>query len=843
MQFFWFRLMMVSATICVLHPAAAQTVDSSAALHAVHGQVMDARNGKPMRGVLIMLQGTRFMDETGRDGRYRIDSVPPGAYDLVSYLSGFRTDARRIEVRDGDLHIDLKKDGLAYQLREVEVEGKRENDFALTRLKAVEGTSIYEGKKTEVVQLDRTTANKATNNARQVMARVSGLNVWESDYGGVQLNIGGRGLSPKRTSNFNTRQNGYDIAADALGYPESYYTPPMEALERIEVVRGAASLQYGTQFGGMINFVLDDHHDSLFSVHSQQTAGAYGLFNSFNSLSGTVRNGQGRKNASYYGFYQHKTSAGWRPNSGFDLNTAHADLHLFPTERLTFDLELTYYDYLAQQPGGLTYEQFREDPEFSNRQRNYFKVNWNIGAIQADYKLSDVTSVNVRTFGLLATRQSLGYRERLPFRDDPGSPDFQENPDPTNARLQRDLIKSFFNNWGTEARYVTRYPLLGNPSALLVGGRYYQGFTEQKQGVGSVFSDADFSFVNEVPLRSDYDFPSRNYALFAENVFSITPKVSVTPGVRVEWIRTEANGLFSNLRDVGRNWLVLGESKANRQRYRNFGLFGIGLSYKHAPRTELYANFSQNYRAINFNDIQIVSETFRVDSNIQDESGYTADAGLRGMFGDWLSYDASVFYINYNDRISVIQETDTTRLQVPIAIRYRTNLEQAHLYGFEGLAQANVSRLMGWEDSLSRLSVFANLALTQGVYDAPGIKAIDGNEVEHVPPINLKWGVDYQIRNLKMALQYTFVDQQFNDATNAGVDDVQSGVVGAIPAYEVVDFSATYQWKWLRLEGGINNLLDANYFTFRAKGYPGPGIIPSPPRTYYVSIGARWARW
>ena len=115
--------------------------------------------------------------------------------------------------------------------------------MGLTKLRAVEGMAIYEGKKSEVVQLDAITANVATNNARQVFARVAGLNIWESDGAGLQLGIGGRGLSPNRTSNFNTRQNGYDMSADALGYPESYYTPPTEALSRIEVVRGAASLQ------------------------------------------------------------------------------------------------------------------------------------------------------------------------------------------------------------------------------------------------------------------------------------------------------------------------------------------------------------------------------------------------------------------------------------------------------------------------------------------------------------------------------------------------------------------------------------------------------------------------
>jgi Fe(3+) dicitrate transport protein len=69
----------------------------------------------------------------------------------------------------------------------------------------------------------------------------------ESSDGGLQLSIGGRGLDPNRTSNFNTRQNGYDISADVLGYPESYYATPTEALEETKLF--AVRLCNGTQFG------------------------------------------------------------------------------------------------------------------------------------------------------------------------------------------------------------------------------------------------------------------------------------------------------------------------------------------------------------------------------------------------------------------------------------------------------------------------------------------------------------------------------------------------------------------------------------------------------------------
>ena len=130
--------------------------------------------------------------------------------------------------------------------------------FQLSRLKDIEGTSIFAGKKSEVISMDLSMASLASNNSRQIYSQIAGLNIYQNDDAGLQLNIGGRGLDPNRTANFNTRQNGYDISADALGYPESYYTPPAEALEEIQIVRGAASLQYGTQFGGLVNFILKD---------------------------------------------------------------------------------------------------------------------------------------------------------------------------------------------------------------------------------------------------------------------------------------------------------------------------------------------------------------------------------------------------------------------------------------------------------------------------------------------------------------------------------------------------------------------------------------------------------
>jgi len=90
-------------------------------------------------------------------------------------------------------------------------------------------------------------------------------------------------------------------------------------------------------------------------------------------------------------------------------------------------------------------------------------------------------------------------------------------------------------------------------------------------------------------------------------------------------------------------------------------------------------------------------------------------------------------------------------------------------------------------------------------------------------------------KNLLSSIQFTYLSNQFTDASNATTGSI-SGVIGEIPAYNVLDVSLSYKYKNFKLETGINNVLDAHYFTRRATGYPGPGIIPSPSRNWYATL-------
>ncbi len=787
---------------------------------SISGQVIDKALGEPIIGATLFIPTLEKGTVVDKNGNFKLENLAPGSYSINLSSLGYVDVTYTFEIIDQSLTLDFFMTANITDLTTINITDKRGMAPGIQRLRQVENNAIYASKKNELIQLARLTVNKATNNSRQVYAKVSGLNIWESDGAGIQLGIGGRGLSPSRNANFNTRQNGYDISADALGYPESYYTPPVQAIERIEVVRGAASLQFGTQFGGMLNFKFKEGpSDKKLGVETMQTIGSFGLFSSFNSVGGTA------EKVKYYGFYQYKRSDGWRPNSGLEQHTAYLSANIQVSEKFSIRPEYTHTQYLAQQPGGLTDAQFEIDPRQSNRTRNWFAVDWNLFALKLQLKATEKLRINSQFFGLIGGRDAIGNLSNIT------QVDFLEN---------RDFLSDDFKNWGNETRLIWQYSTFEQPSTLLVGGRYYQGLTLRLQGEGDATDQPNFSYLNPENLEgSDFDLPSKNISLFAENVFNFSEKWSVTPGFRYEWIRTEANGYFTQItKDLAGNIISQERFDEDKSNQRQFIFFGIGSSFKLNDRTEFYTNFSQNYRAINFNDIRVNVGSLVVDENLKDEKGFNFDLGARGKIGKYFDYDLSGFYLSYKDRIGAILKSVPNPVfndETNKIIRFRTNVADANILGFESLLEWQVYDFFRPESKDFDLSIFTNLSFTNAIYQNSQEPGIEGNDVELVPPFIFKTGLNLRWKKLKAAYQYSYTAEHFSDATNAIFSPI--AIEGLIPAYSVMDFSLSYEWKSFRLETGINNLSDQAYFTRRATGYPGPGILPSNGRSFYLGVG------
>ena len=176
---------------------------------------------------------------------------------------------------------DAAKSQATTTLKEVVVTARKERQ---TTLPDVQGAKVYAGKKTSVVDLGEAPP-VVNSNYRQALQKTPGLVLSEETT--PLFSLGYRGLNPDRAQFMQVLKDGVPIQADLFGYPEAYYTPPLEVVDNIEFVRGGSSLMYGPEPGGAINFVTKDPYEGPFSFLAQNSIGSHSFYSHMTALSGT----------------------------------------------------------------------------------------------------------------------------------------------------------------------------------------------------------------------------------------------------------------------------------------------------------------------------------------------------------------------------------------------------------------------------------------------------------------------------------------------------------------------------------------------------------------------------
>jgi len=362
---------------------------------------------------------------------------------------------------------------------------------------------------------------------------------------------------------------------------------------------------------------------------------------------------------------------------------------------------------------------------------------------------------------------------------------------------------------------------------VLVGFRAYKGNTHRRQGNGTNGSDAYYHFLNPGRLEnSDFMFPNYNAALFAENIFRISSKLSIVPGARLEYINTQSIGYYRS------DGLFIQDNKQNT---RSFPLFGIGASYYATNHTEVYANISHAYRAINFNDLKVVNPNQLVNQNLRDATGYNIDLGYRGNYNSFINFDVSLYFMAYNNRIGNInfRTIDTLTFQIK-DYQYRTNVADSRSYGFESFAELDIWKAIK-PSTTNSLSVYCSMAYINAYYTNTNDPFIKDKKVELAPNWIARFGLNFKYKCFSSSMRYAYTTEQYSDAQNTVVSS--NPINGLVPAYGVMDWSNEVKYKQFNIGFGVNNLLDEKYFTRRASSYPGPGILPSSPRSAYITLG------
>lgn len=690
-------------------------------------------------------------------------------------------------------------------IREISIKARLET---IQRLSEIQGAYLWAGKKNEVIQLQNIDANIAEKTPRQIFAKVPGVFVYDMDGAGNQTNISTRGLDPHRGWEFNIRADGIITNSDIYGYPASHFSLPMEAIGRIELIRGTGALQYGAQFGGMLNYAIKDPDTTKsIGLETVNSIGSYGLFSTFNAIGGKIGKLQ------YYAYYSKRVSKGYRQNSESDFDGQGAVLKYMPSTKLALKAELLRSNYLYRLPGPLTDAMFAANPRQATRSRNYFNPEIYVPSFTVDWKIADRMFLNWKVSAVLGERRSVMFDRLANVRDSINSTTLEYNP------RQVDIDR--FNSYTTELRLLQEYDLMGQTAVLVAGIQYFNNDLHRTQlGQGTTGANFDLTITPQGWVR-DMHFKTQNIALFIENKFRVTSRFSVSPGLRFESGTSNFSGTIS----------YYDPNELPHKIEHRFPLFGINAGYNFKRKHNLYAGWSQAYRPVIFKDIVPGSIFERSDKNLKDAFGYNLELGWRGESGNF-KWDVSAFRLQYNNRLGSISLEEDSVFYI-----LRTNIGHSTTQGIEIFGE------YGFEPAENlRFNVFTSTSWFHARYHDASIRVgnqnrdIGGNRVESVPDWISRNGLNLKYKQLSVSLLYSYTAETFADPLNT-VEPSANGAVGLVPSYGLLDLNATFRvFPNIILRLNANNLTDKQYFTKRPAFYPGPGVWPSDGRSLQFSI-------
>jgi Fe(3+) dicitrate transport protein len=658
------------------------------------------------------------------------------------------------------------------------------------------GERIFAGKRTSVIDLDAFPRVQA-NNYRQALALTPGLLFSEETTPLVSLGYRGIG-EPHRSQFLQVLQDGVPIHADPFGYPEAYFTPPLDVVDRAEFIRGGGSLMYGPQPAGALNYVTHQpRRDREFSGRSQHVLGSDGLYSTYNAVDGTV----GR--LGYLAYFNHRQADGFRAaNSDYQLDGGHFKLVLDADRDSRWTLALDAYEENHGEPGGLGFgtgpndANYFADRDQASRLNDRFALRRYVPSLEYQLTANDRTSLSVKTWG--------GYYERYSRRQRGGG--FGTRPNGANAN-SNDIERQEFYSFGLEPRIRHDWEAWNAGHTLAAGFQFYR-LDSPRTDVRGATATATTGVLQRDAQREVY-----YGSLFVENRF-VFGRLSVTPGFRLENV---AQDLAVRNFDASTGAFVNDRAK---DKLDTEPLFGLGAAYDLQPKVQLYGNVSQGYRTTVFTESLIPTPAATLDQDLDPLKSWSYEVGFRGNPEPWLTWDTSLFLVDLDNKFGgTVVAGGVTSLR---------NVGRTVNRGWDAAVQFDlVGALDNWRgtenaSSFGSFDLYGNVMLLDAEIRGG---TFGGMTPQYAPDYLLRTGVIYRWQQrLKLAFLGTFVADHF--ATD---DENPSRLV---PAYMTWDL--TLEWAVipdrLRLLAGINNIFDEDYYA-RIRS---DGIDPAYGRNFYA---------
>ncbi len=627
-----------------------------------------------------------------------------------------------------------------------------------------------------------------------------GVHVRGEATGGLIPNIGFRGLNPDRSESVLILEDGVPASLAPYAVNASYFMPPLERLQTIDVIQGPGQIIHGPHtVGGVLNLRthrIPDTQGGLFRV-----AGGTDGYATSSIHYGGRRGATGALISALY-----KRGDGYRDHTGFEVSDIMAKVSHDLGPRTTVLGKFGYYRQRSDSTYlGLTEGMFRDDPHQNPARHDEFDVEWLSGLFRLRHEFSTcLTSETSLYYGS-------GFRNwnRQDFARNNGFAAPPANTvatvgDPTVDGGAIYLRESYgsrdrtFRRYGIEERLRGTWWLSGFKHEFQMGARYHE----------ELFINTRHNRVNPnaAPFTRDRDTTDL-WALsgYVHDTMHVSKRLRVQAGVRVEHYVSERRFSVQGAAPVD----VSGDTE-NTEVLPAAGV-EVDLDKAHTVHAGVHRGFAPPRTS------QAIDST-GTDLDLEAERSWNYEVGIRGEPRDWLRYGVTGFLIDFDNQVVPANESGG-------ASTTNTNAGETRNYGVEFSAAVDVLAALRTRGGCGAthecapklwLDTAWTWVETENVTSG-GI--FEGNELPYAPNLVGHVGLRAELPRygLTASLWASYVGEQFSDQANT-VAASNDGTVGEIPEHWVLD--ATIRWRVPRtrtsLFANVGNLLDEDYITSRA---------------------------
>ena len=607
---------------------------------------------------------------------------------------------------------------------------------------------------------------------------VPGVNARDEEGYGAIPNIGIRGLSPNRSTKVLILEDGAPIQPSLFLSNASYYSPPVERISSIEVLKGATGLRYGPNtIGGVINYQSKTPlKDGI--VKGKLGSHGYRLLE--------LEAGTSSEQKSMGGGINLITSEanGFR-NNGYRMNDILVKGGMAIGQSQWLGLKLTRYENeINTSYVGLRPDEFIHTPTKNPAPDDQFLSNRT--SFDINHELEIDTSTKLKTLMYWSQLERNFWRRDVASKTRQGT-SFVDCGGTAYCVTGRNRN---FDMLGIDSRLFTNYQAFGIQNESEIGVRLHSETMSNKTERSNAGPRARTGVIT-----GNENNDAKAVALYLQNRFLFTDQFAVTPGVRVESYRQNRKNEMNGVQGQANNTELVP---------------GIGATWQLAPELQLYSSVYKGFAPAM---ISAAISGDGVDQKLDAERSMNIEFGFRGQAQKW-TYEGAAFRMDFSNQIV------NQALSGGIS---KTNGGQSLHQGAEGALGYAIT---------SAWSVLANATYIPVAEFKGGTLGPIGNRIPYTPKLTGNLGLNYSKDGLKSFLNAYHVSSQYADSVNT-VEESNDGTKGLIPSFTTLNWSIVYSpQKDLKLFGIVRNLFDKKFISGRSPD----GIFPGAERNFEIGL-------